>query len=106
MGKTMEINSVKELQASVMNVTNPHTGAIEVGTTVTLAGPTHPGRRALELNQQRIARARINKKGRIELGDPLEDEADQMDKLVACTLDWSGLKRDGKPIECTTEEKR
>ena len=36
------------------------------------------------------SRAGLAKTGKLQVGDPEDDAADQLDMLVACTLAWSG----------------
>lgn len=83
-----------------MTVKNPQTGD-PTSAVITVAGPEHPRHKALTFAAQRAARKRFSKSGRIEMDDPEEEEATALDKAVACTLAWSGVKRDGKPLECT-----
>lgn len=101
-----EVNSIKEVETGTLDVINPSTGAKMDGTTLTLAGPNHPTRKALEFNRARVLRARVNKKGKFEMTDPQEDEDYEIDRLVACTTGWTGFVRDGNPIQCTDAEKR
>ena len=100
-----EVNSVKELDDSTLKLTHPETGAL-IGAQITLAGANHPKRKACEFNRARALRAKVAKKGRLELTDPQDDADYEVDRLVACTLSWSGFMRDGKPIECTPGEAR
>lgn len=95
-----DLNSVAELDAQKLKLVHPTTGEL-VGAEIELAGASHPKRKALEFQRARVLRARVAKKGRLELTDPAEDEEFEIDRLVACTLGWSGIARDGKPIECT-----
>lgn len=75
------------------------------GMVVELAGPEHPKRKGIEFAHQRKIRAGLQKTGKLELGDPADDELDSIDKLASCTLSWEGyVDEDDKPITCTTAE--
>ena len=58
--------------------------------TITLAGPEHPDRKRRLFSRQRRLRAALAKTGKIPTSDPEDDDADQLDDLVACTLGWEG----------------
>lgn len=93
-----DINTIKELQQATLQLTHPETG-VPLGAELILAGANHPQRKACEFNRARTLRARVAKKGRIELTDPQDDADYDVDHLVACTLGWNGIARDGVPIE-------
>jgi len=57
---------------------------------VTLAGPTHRVRRDVVVARTRRIREATAKAGRLALGDPAQDEDDETDLLVSCTLSWRG----------------
>ena len=100
-----DVSTIKELESATLQLTHPETGAL-IGAEITLAGANHPKRKACEFNRARTLRAKVAKKGRFELSDPQDDADYEVDRLVACTLGWSGFARDGKPIECTPGEVR
>lgn len=58
---------------------------------ITLAGPEHPDRKRRLFARQRRMRALLAKTGKLPTSDPEEDEADQLEDLVACTLGWEGV---------------
>jgi hypothetical protein len=68
---------------------------------VTLAGPEHQKRKQIVFAKQRRMRQQLAKTGKLELADPAEDEADEVEMLAACVLGWRGVVLDGKPLECT-----
>lgn len=72
-----------------LQIRNPETQA-PTGWIITLAGPEHPGRKQRLFARQRRARAQVQKTGKLPITDPTEDEADELDELVACTLGWRG----------------
>ena len=53
-------------------------------------GPEHPERKRLVFARQRRLRATLAKTGKVPVSDPEEDEAEELDTLVACTLGWAG----------------
>lgn len=57
---------------------------------ITLAGPEHPDRKKRLHSRQRRMRAVLSKTGKLPMSDPEDDEADELDDLVACTLGWTG----------------
>lgn len=58
---------------------------------ITLAGPEHPERKRRMFARQRKLRAQLAKTGRLPMTDPEDDEADEIDDLVAYTLGWEGV---------------
>ena len=100
-----DITSIKELESATLKLVHPETGAL-LGAEITLAGANHPRRKACEFNRNRTLRAKIAKKGRLELTDPQDDADYDIDHLVACTLGWTGIARDGKQIDCNPAETR
>ena len=100
-----DLAAITELQSSKLKVTHPETGAL-VGAEIELASANHPKRKQCEFNHSRALRAKVAKKGRLQLTDPQDDADYEIDHLVACTLSWTGFARDGKPIECTPGEIR
>lgn len=57
---------------------------------ITLAGPEHPDRKRRLFARQRRLRAVLAKTGKLPTSDPEDDDAEQVDDLVACTLGWEG----------------
>lgn len=100
-----DINSVKEGESATLKLTHPETGEL-IGAEIKLAGANHPKRKSIEFNRARKLRAKVVKKGRLDLTDPQDDEDYEIDRLVACTLGWSGIARDGKPVEASEAEYR
>lgn len=97
------IRSITRIDRADVALKHPATGA-PLGAVVTLAGPEHPARLAIEFAKQRRVRASIQKSGKLELTDPAEDKAEVVDKLVACTLGWEGLGNDdGTPLVFSKE---
>lgn len=73
------------------HVRHPLTG-VPTGMVVQLAGPEHPARKALLHARQRKMRAALSKTGKMPVLDPEADELDEVERLVVCTLGWSGGK--------------
>ncbi|MCE2915918.1 MAG: hypothetical protein LW768_10280 [Rubrivivax sp.] len=67
---------------------------------VTMAGPEHPKRKQFVFAKQRRMRQQLAKTGKVELQDPAEDEADEVDLLATCVLAWRGVVFNGKPLDC------
>ena len=70
---------------------------------VTLAGPEHPKRKRFAFEKQRKIRKQLAKTGKMDLGDPSEDEAEENDLLADCVLAWRGIAYEGQPLPCTRE---
>lgn len=70
---------------------------------VTLAGPEHPKRKRFAFEKQRRIRKQLAKTGKVEFGDPAEDEAEENDLLADCTLSWRGVVFNGVALPCTRE---
>lgn len=94
----LNINAISDVQSADIDIKDPVSGA-SVGATITLAGPEHPARKALEFARQRKARAALQKTGKVQLGDPADDEQDNIEFLAACTLGWSGIADGATEIE-------
>ncbi|NVO06589.1 MAG: hypothetical protein HXX19_11975 [Rhodoferax sp.] len=92
-----DISTISDAPSAVIDITHPVTG-VSLGATVTIAGPEHPARRAIEFAKQRKLRAAIQKTGRLELSDPADDALDAIDRLATCTLDWSGISDGGQAV--------
>lgn len=93
-----KITDIQDAQSAVLELKHPITGVL-LGATITLAGPEHPKRKAVEFAKQRQLRAAIQKTGRLEMVQPEEDELNAIERLVACTLGWTGIADDNGPIE-------
>lgn len=90
---SFKINSIKDAQTADIELKNPETGA-PLGATITLMGPEHPTRKGLEFARQRELRKGLQKTGKVQLGDPVEDEEDAINELVAITTGWTGITND------------
>lgn len=95
-----EISAIKDALSAPIDIKHPVTG-VPLGATVTLAGPEHPTRKAIDFSKQRKLRASIQKTGKLELSDPADDELDAIEKLAACTLAWSGFADGGDVLVFT-----
>ncbi len=75
---------------------------------VELAGPEHPKRKAILFARQRKVRNVLQRTGKLELADPQDEEQDDLEMLVQCTLAWSAefVDDDGKALACTAENVR
>lgn len=70
---------------------------------VTIAGPEHPKRKRFAFEKQRKIRKQLAKTGKMEFGDPAEDEAEENDLLTDCILGWRGVAFEGKPLPCNRD---
>lgn len=100
-----DLSSIKENNESVLELVHPSTGE-KIGATLSLAGPEHPKRKAIEFSRQRLLRKKLAKAGRLEMTDPADDEEFEIDMLSGCTLGWSGFAENGKPVEFSAAKAR
>jgi diadenosine tetraphosphatase ApaH/serine/threonine PP2A family protein phosphatase len=83
---------------------DPKTGAT-TRRFIDVAGPEHPDRKRLIFATQRRMRMALAKTGKLQVGDPEDDAADQIDMLVASTLGWN-LKFRGQDLPFSKEAAR
>ena len=96
----MDISNIQDIETAEVVIKDPTTGA-PTDLVVTLAGPEHAKRRQLEFARARKIRRQVQRTGKIELADPEDDEQDQIEMLVACTLGWEGLTDKGVTVPFT-----
>lgn len=95
---TFNLDAYEDVTSADVRIKNPTTGA-PTPMVVTLAGPEHADRKRLQFARQRRMRAALAKTGRVPVSDPEEDEADELDMLVSCTLGWQGASVPYSPAE-------
>lgn len=88
MSELFDFESFEDVSTGVLAVKTP-TGA-PTGMQITLAGPEHPDRKRRTFARQRRLRAAIAKTGKLPVADPEEDDLEEVDELVSCTLGWTG----------------
>lgn len=84
-----DLMAFEDAESGDLRIKHPITGA-PTGMVVQLAGPEHPLRRNIALARQRRMRAQLAKTGAVQMSDPEDDAADDLEMLVACTLGWRG----------------
>lgn len=70
---------------------------------VTMAGPEHPKRKRFAFDKQRKIRKQLAKTGKMEFGDPAEDEGEENDLLADCVLAWRGVVFNGEAVACNRD---
>lgn len=100
-----DVNTIRDKDLVEVEVKNPKTGE-GVGAFVTIAGPEHPDRKALEFARQRRVREEVQRNRRVPVGDPEEEAAEALDVLVACTFGWRGFGDKGVEIPFTKDAAR
>lgn len=70
---------------------------------VTMAGPEHSKRKRFAFDKQRKVRKQLAKTGKMEFGDPVEDEAEENGLLADCVLSWRGVAFNGETLPCTKD---
>lgn len=93
-----DVTAFEDVQTGTVSIKDPETGAA-TGLVIELAGPEHPTRKRDSFNKARRARQELMKTGKVQLGDPEEEDAEVTDKLAEYTLGWTGLLSGGKPVE-------
>lgn len=83
-----DFSAFEDVQTGTLSIKTP-TGA-PTAMQVTLAGPEHPDRKRRIFARQRRLRSTLVKTGKLPIADPEDDEADELDELVASTLGWTG----------------
>lgn len=86
---TFDIDAYEDVISAEVRIKDPTTGA-PTPMVVTLAGPEHPDRKRMSFAKARRLRAALAKTGKLPMVEPEDDEADELDQLVACTLGWQG----------------
>lgn len=100
---SFNLKRISDAPSAVVEIKDPETNA-PLGVTFVLAGPEHPKRKQIEFDRQRRLRAVMNKTGKIELGDPEEDDQEGRQNLAACILGWNGYVDDkGEPVAYSAE---
>lgn len=93
-----DLMSFEDVQSADVRIKAPDTGA-PTPLVISLAGPEHPKRRKIQLDRQRRLRAQLQRTGKVQLGDPVEDEQEEAELLADCTLGWTGMVAGGKVVE-------
>lgn len=101
----LDLSDFQDVAASDVTIKHPTTGA-PTQMVITIAGPEHPERKRQAFDRARKMRAQLQKTGKVQLADPVDDEADMTDQLVAFTLGWQGLQRAGQPVPYSTDAAR
>jgi hypothetical protein len=103
--ETFDLDSFEDISAGDYVVKHPETNQ-PTAIVITLAGPEHPNRKKIAFAHQRRLRKVLQQTGKLQLADPEEEEADEVDMLVACTLGWKGVSVAGKPLAYSAENAR
>lgn len=98
--EVFDFTTYEDVDRADVRIKDPATGA-PTAMVVTLAGPEHADRKRITFARQRRMRAALAKTGKLQVGDPEDDEADELDLLVICTLGWTGA-----PVAYSTAEAR
>lgn len=86
---TFDPRAYRDTPTGQLAIKDPDTGA-STPMVITLAGPEHPERKRRLWQRQRRLRQQVSKTGKMPVQDPEEDDADDLDEVVACTLGWVG----------------
>ena len=93
-----DLTSIKEAGTADIDILHPITRA-PTGAVITLMGPEHPARKKVQYERQRKMRAAFSRRGHVEVGDPEEEEQEEVERLASFTVSWKDIGIDGKPLE-------
>ena len=92
-----DLDSVVQLTTATLKLKHPISG-LPTGVCIELAGPEHAARQAIEWERTRAIRAEMESTGKYGFKALAEIKLDAIERLVACTLGWSGLSLGGQPL--------
>lgn len=102
---SFDLDSFEDVSSGEYVVKHPETNQ-PTAIVVTLAGPEHPNRKKIAFAAQRRLRKVLQQTGKLQLADPEEEEGEEVDMLVACTLGWKGISVGGKALAYSAEAAR
>lgn len=100
-----DLDAFEDVPAGDYVVKHPETGQ-PTQIMLTLAGPEHPQRKKIAFAQQRRLRKVLQQTGKLQLSDPEDEESEEIDLLVSCTLAWRGLTVSGKELAHSADAAR
>ena len=83
------LKSIKQVFSAEVQIKDPN--GEPLGVTFELAGPEHPDRKRITFAQTRKYMKAYAKKGRQDITEPEDLEAEKKENLAAFTLGWKGL---------------
>lgn len=92
------IQTVETYQLAIKDPDGNPTGVV-----FTLASPSHPVRKALEMAVQRKIVMSAGRMGKVVLPDPEETSANRPKDLARLTLGWSGFADENGPVPFSQE---
>ena len=98
MENVFDMSEVEDLESAEVQLTR---NGVPLPIWVTIAGPEHPKRKRYAIEKQRKIRKQLAKTGKMEFGDPAEDEAEENDLLADCVISWRGVVFNGEKLDCT-----
>lgn len=96
-----DLRSIKTVDQFTVAIKDPEGNP--TGVTFTLAGPTHPVRKAQDQAKARKLIKEANKTGKVAIPDPADAEAARPKDLAALTLGWEGYEEFGAVVPFSTE---
>lgn len=104
-GAMFDLDAYDEETSTELVIRDPATGNATPAV-FTIAGPEHSARREIKKAEQRRLQRGLERYGRIVTRDPDEMEEDETDMLVASTLGWRGVMRNGIELPYSASEAR
>lgn len=84
------VDEFEDVQTCEHILRNPKTGQ-PTDIVLTLAGPEHPLRKKRQFDRIRRMRRESMRAGKLQLADPVEEEADETAFLADCILNWNKM---------------
>lgn len=98
MTELFDVDSIADIGSAEINL--KVNGQPLPGVFVTIAGPEHKIRKKYALDKARRMRKQLARTGKLELDDPVDEQADETEHLADCVLAWRGIAKRGVPLEC------
>ena len=101
----MDLDAIKDVESNELEILHPLNGK-GLGAFVTLAGPEHGERKAMEFARQRRAREELRRTGTLETLAPDEEAQEKLDLLATCVLGWRGFTVGDQDVPYSKEKVR
>jgi hypothetical protein len=101
---TLDLDDYEDIATGTLVLLNPKTQE-PTATTITLASKDHPARKQIDMARTRKLRSAFNATGKMPVSDPVDDQDDETDYLVASTVGWN-ITQGGQPVPFSAEAAR
>jgi hypothetical protein len=101
---TLDLDDFQDVATGTLVLLNPKTQE-PTSSTITLASKDHPARKQIDMTRTRKLRSAFNATGKMPVSDPVDDQEDETEYLVASTLGWN-ITQGGQPLPFSQEAAR